>query len=76
MHNLGDRAQRLIHGVAVWEQARYVRIKHNHIRAFGIPTGILSANPTGKVIMVPHFVVFTNLLRHTSSAQGGLLFGH
>jgi len=55
---------------------RYIWIKHDHIRALSVPPGVLAANPTGKIIMIPHAFVFTNLLLHTSSAQGGLPFGN
>jgi hypothetical protein len=76
VHNLRNRAQRLIDGLTGWKQARYIRIKHHHIRALGVPTGVLAANSRRKIIMIAHFVVFTNLLLHTSSAQGDLPFEH
>jgi len=76
LNNLGNGPQRLIDGVTVWEQACYVGIKHHHVGALGVPTCVLAANPTGKVIVIAHFVVFMSRLLHTSSAQGGLPFVH
>src|SRR5439155_18702267 len=74
LHNLGNSPERLVDRLPIGEQSRYVGIKHHHIAAFGVPPGVLAANPTGKVIVIAHFVVSTSPLLHISSAQGGLPF--
>jgi hypothetical protein len=62
VHNLRDRSQGLVDGLTVWKQARYVGIKDNYIRALGVPASVLTPNASGKIIMIAHFVVFTNFL--------------
>jgi len=72
LNNLGNGPERLVDGLTVWEQARYVGIKHHHIGAFGIPAHILAAYPSSEVIVSAHFVVSTSFLLHISSVQAGL----
>jgi len=72
LNNLSHCPQRLIYCLTIRKKLGDIGIKYDYVRAFRIPTGVLAANPAGKIVVIAHLVVFTSGLLHISSAQGGL----
>jgi hypothetical protein len=72
LNNLSHCPQRLIYCLTIRKKLGDIGIKYDYVRAFRIPTGVLAANPAGKIVVITHLVVFTSGLLHISSAQGGL----
>ena len=62
LNNLGHRPQRLIYAMAIREKLRHIGIKHDYVRALGIPMCVFAANPAGKIVAIAHFVLFTSSL--------------
>ncbi len=56
-NDIGERTERIIHGIGIGENFGHVRLQHHHVRAAPVAPEILAAHAARKVVFRPQTVI-------------------